>query len=91
MPRRTTSIVLNQDEKGQLLSLTQSHSLSQGLVQRAQIVLVDAGGEPGSAIAARLHFLHFPPTDLWERSEPIHNRVECFLYIKQNRQSVSGS
>ena len=39
MLRRATSVVLNQDEKGQLLSLTQSRSLPHGLVQRAQIVL----------------------------------------------------
>ena len=54
MPRTATPIVLNQDEKSQLLSLAQSRSLPHGLVQRAQIVLACAEGEPGSAIATRL-------------------------------------
>jgi putative transposase len=54
MPRRATPIVLNQDEKSQLLRLAQSRSLPHGLVQRARIVLACAEGEPGSAIAARL-------------------------------------
>ena len=54
MPRRATPILLNPDEKSQLLSLVQSHTLPHGLVQRAQIVLACAEGEPGIAIAARL-------------------------------------
>ena len=54
MPRRATPIVLNHDEKSQLLSLAQSRALPHGLVQRAQIVLACAEGEPGNAIAARL-------------------------------------
>ncbi len=54
MPRTAPPIVLNQDENKQLLSLAQSRSLPHGLVQRAQIVLACAEGEPGSAIAARL-------------------------------------
>ena len=52
MPRRATPILLNPDEKSQLLSLVQSHTLPPGLVQRAQIVLACAEGEPGIAIAA---------------------------------------
>ena len=54
MPRRAAPIVLNQDEKSQLLSLAQSRTLPHGLVQRARIVLACAEGEPGNAIAERL-------------------------------------
>ena len=54
MPRRATPILLNPDEKSQLLSLAQSRTLPHGLVQRAQIVLACAEGELGIAIAARL-------------------------------------
>ena len=54
MPRRATPILLNPDEKSQLLSLVQSRTLPHGLVQRTQIVLACAEGEPGIAIAARL-------------------------------------
>ena len=54
MPRTATQIVLNPDEKRQLNHLAQSRSLPRGLVQRAQIVLACAEGEPGSTIAARL-------------------------------------
>ena len=54
MPRTAAPIVLNPDEKSQLTHLAQSRSLPHGLVQRAQIVLACAEGEPGSAIAARL-------------------------------------
>ncbi len=52
--RPVAPIVLNAEEKQQLLSLANSRSLPHGLVRRAQIVLACAEGEANSAIAKRL-------------------------------------
>ena len=53
--RPVTPVVLNDDEKSQLLSLANSRSLPHGLVQRAQIVLACAQGDANSSIASRMH------------------------------------
>ena len=52
--RPVAPVVLNDDEKLQLLSLANSRALPHGLVQRAQIILACAEGEANSAIAKRL-------------------------------------
>lgn len=52
--RPVAPIVLNDDEKMQLMSLANSRALPHGLVQRAQIVLACADGEANVAIAERL-------------------------------------
>lgn len=52
--RPLAPILLTEDDKSQLLSLANSRSLPHGLVQRAQIVLACAEGEPNVAIAKRL-------------------------------------
>ena len=52
--RPVAPVVLNDDEKLQLLSLANSRALPHGLVQRAQIILACAQGEANSAIAKRL-------------------------------------
>lgn len=52
--RPVAPIVLNDDERLQLLSLANSRALPHGLVRRAQIVLACADGEANSAIARRL-------------------------------------
>ena len=52
--RPVAPMVLNDDEKLQLLSLANSRALPHGLVQRAQIILACAEGEANSAIAKRL-------------------------------------
>jgi putative transposase len=52
--RPVAPIVLNDDERMQLMSLANSRALPHGLVQRAQIVLACADGEPSTAIAERL-------------------------------------
>lgn len=52
--RPVAPIVLNDDEKKQLVSLANSRALPHGLVQRAQIVLACADGEANIAIAKRL-------------------------------------
>lgn len=54
MPRRAKPLVLDDDEKNQLNSLANSQALPHGLVQRAQIVLACANGEPGNEIAERM-------------------------------------
>ena len=52
--RPVAPIVLNEDEKAQLLSLANSRALPHGLVRRAQIVLACADGEANSSIARRM-------------------------------------
>jgi len=52
--RPVAPIVLNDDERTQLMSLANSRTLPHGLVSRAQIVLACADGEPSAAIAKRL-------------------------------------
>ena len=52
--RPVAPIVLNDDERMQLMSLANSRALPHGLVQRAHIVLACADGEPSTAIAERL-------------------------------------
>ena len=52
--RPVAPIVLDDDEKMQLMSLAKSRALPHGLVQRAQIVLACADGEANIAIAKRL-------------------------------------
>ncbi len=47
-------IVLNHEQRSQLLSLANSRSLPHGLVRRAQIVLACADGEPNASIAKRM-------------------------------------
>ncbi|MGH8167002.1 MAG: IS630 family transposase [Woeseiaceae bacterium] len=54
MSRPAVPIVLNDDERSQLVSLAQSRALPHGLVQRAQIILACADGEQSNAIAKRL-------------------------------------
>jgi len=52
--RPVPPLVLKDDERMQLVSLTNSRTLPHGLVRRAQIVLACAQGEANSAIAKRL-------------------------------------
>jgi len=52
--RPVAPILLNDDEKTQLMSLANSRALPHGLVQRAQIVLACADGEANSSIADRV-------------------------------------
>jgi len=52
--RPVAPIVLNEDERVQLLSLANSRALPHGLVRRAQIVLACADGEANSSIARRM-------------------------------------
>jgi len=47
-------LVLNDDERIRLHSLAQSRCLPHGLVQRAQLILACAAGEPNAAIAKRM-------------------------------------
>ena len=54
MARPAPAVVLDEDEKDQLLGLTRSRSLPHGIVQRAQIVLACAEGEANQAIAQRM-------------------------------------
>ena len=54
MARPAPAVVLDEDEKDQLLGLTRSRSLPHGIVQRAQIVLACAEGEANQAIARRM-------------------------------------
>ena len=54
MARPVRSVVLEEDEKNQLLSITRSRSLPHGIVQRVQIVLACAEGEANAAIAQRM-------------------------------------
>jgi putative transposase len=57
--RPVAPIVLNDEEKSQLLSLAQSRALPHGLVRRAQIVLACADGEANSSIARRLKLTNY--------------------------------
>lgn len=52
--RPVTPVVLNNDEKSQLLSIAKSRSLPHGLVQRALIVLACAEGIPNATTAERM-------------------------------------
>jgi transposase len=52
--RPVAPIVLSDDEKHQLLSLSNSRALPHGLVRRAQIVLACADGEANSVVAKRM-------------------------------------
>ena len=52
--RPVAPIVLNDDERSQLLSIARSRSLPHGVVQRAQIVIACGEGEPNSSIAQRM-------------------------------------
>jgi hypothetical protein len=54
MGRPKAELVLSEDERLQLISITRSRSISAALVTRARIVLAAADGEPNSAIAQRL-------------------------------------
>ena len=54
MPHAPTPIVLDEQQRSDLASLARSRTLPHQLVQRAQIVLACAAGEPGAAIARRL-------------------------------------
>ncbi len=54
MPRPATPIILDEQQCADLRSLACSRTLPHRLVQRAQIVLGCADGEPGTAIAERL-------------------------------------
>jgi putative transposase len=54
MGRPKVELVLNEDERSQLMSITRSRLISAALVTRARIVLAAADGEPNSAIAQRL-------------------------------------
>jgi putative transposase len=53
--RPVTPIELDENEETRLLSLARSRTLPHGLVQRAQIVLACAAGEPNSSIAKRMN------------------------------------
>jgi len=57
--RPVAPIVLNDNEKLQLLSLANSRALPYGLVRRAQIVLACADGEANSSIAKRLKLTNY--------------------------------
>jgi len=57
--RPVAPIVLNDNEKLQLLSLANSRALPFGLVRRAQIVLACADGEANSSIAKRLKLTNY--------------------------------
>lgn len=52
--RPVAPIVLNDDERSQLLSVANSRALPHGLVRRAQIVLACSDGEANSSIARRM-------------------------------------
>ena len=52
--RPVAPIVLDVEEKNQLLSFARSRSLPHGIVRRAQIVLACAEGESNAAIASRM-------------------------------------
>ena len=52
--RPVSPINLSDEEKNQLLSIARSRSLPHGVVQRAQIVLACAEGEPNTSIAQRM-------------------------------------
>lgn len=52
--RPVASLSLSAEENTQLLSIANSRSLPHGIVQRAQIVLASAEGEPNTSIAKRL-------------------------------------
>lgn len=54
MPRPAKPVVLTEEERTQLNSLANSKALPHGIVQRAQIVLACADGEPGNEIAERM-------------------------------------
>ena len=54
MPHAPTPIVLDDRQRCDLANLARSRTLPHQLVQRAQIVLACADGEPGAAIARRL-------------------------------------
>src|SRR6516162_11277430 len=47
-------LVLSESERDELERMTRSHSVRQGLVRRAQIILASADGEVNTAIARRL-------------------------------------
>ncbi len=57
--RPVAPIVLNDNEKLQLLSLANSRALPYGLVRRAQIILACADGEANSSIAKRLKLTNY--------------------------------
>ena len=57
--RPVAPIVLNDNEKLQLLSLANSRALPYGLLRRAQIVLACADGEANSSIAKRLKLTNY--------------------------------
>jgi putative transposase len=48
-------LVLSDEERSQLTSISRSRSISAALVARARIVLAAAAGEPNSAIAQHLY------------------------------------
>lgn len=52
--RPVVPIVLYDEQKNQLLSIARSRSVPHGVVQRGQIVLACADGEPNSHIAKRM-------------------------------------
>ena len=54
MGRPKTELVLGEDERLQLISITRSRSILAALVTRARMVLAAADGEPNSAFAQRL-------------------------------------
>ena len=54
MGRPIAALKLSAEERQQLESLSHSRSLPHALVQRAQIILASATGEPNSAIAKRM-------------------------------------
>jgi putative transposase len=55
MGRPKAELVLSDEERSQLTSISRSRSISAALVARARIVLAAAAGEPNSAIAQHLH------------------------------------
>ena len=54
IPHPATPIILDEQQRSDLTGLARSRTLPHRLVQRAQIVLACADGEPGTAIAERM-------------------------------------
>lgn len=59
-------LVLTEEDRVQLTSLSVSRSMPHGLVQRAKIVLLAAQGESNTAIAAKLHLTR-PTVGIWRQ------------------------
>ncbi len=66
MGRPLTPLTLSESERDELRSITRSRSMPQSLATRARIVLLSAGGESNTDIAARLG-LSKPTVGIWRK------------------------